>query len=72
MVLLLGCFMLLLAGAGARSTGSARRVNWGIITPGRGGFLSRPVFADVEGPQLTGSAVFAGSALALFALGVFT
>jgi hypothetical protein len=42
-----------------------------MITPGRGGVLSRPVFADVEGPQLTASAVFVGSALALFALALF-
>ncbi|HEY3551769.1 MAG TPA: hypothetical protein VGK69_12030 [Gaiellaceae bacterium] len=70
-LLLLGCLMLLLAGSGARSTGSARRVNWGVITPGRGGILSRPVFAGVEGPQLTASAVFFASALALFALGIF-
>jgi hypothetical protein len=69
-VLLLGCLMLLLAGAGARTTASARRVNWGIITPGRGGALSRPVFAHVEGPQLTATAVFFLSAMALFALGI--
>jgi hypothetical protein len=69
-VLLLGCLMLLLSGAGARGTASARRVNWGVLTPGRGGVLSRPVFADVEGPQLTASAVFFGSALALIALGL--
>jgi hypothetical protein len=69
--LLLGCLMLLLAGAGNRTTASARRVNWGLITPGRGGVLSRPIFADVEGPQLTASAVFVGSALALFALALF-
>jgi hypothetical protein len=62
--------MLLLAGAGAPGTAAARRVNWGIITPGRGGILSRPVFAHVEGPELTASAVFVGSALALFALGI--
>lgn len=71
MMLLLGCLMLLLAGAGSRSTASARRVNWGIITPGRGGILSRPVFAHAEGPQLTASAVFVGSALGLFALALF-
>jgi hypothetical protein len=69
--LLLGCLMLLLAGAGAPMTASARRVNWGIITPGRGGVLSRAVFAHVEGPQLTASAVFVGSALGLFALALF-
>jgi hypothetical protein len=69
--LVLGCFMLLLAGAGARMTAAARRVNWGIVTPGRGGVLSRAVFAHVEGPQLTASAVFVGSGLALLALGVF-
>lgn len=69
--LLLGCLMLLLAGAGSRGTASARRVNWGVITPGRGGVLSRPVFANVEDPQLTASAVFVGSALGLFALALF-
>ncbi len=72
MNLLLGCFMLLLAAGGGRTTGAARRVNWGIITPGRGGVLSPPIFARAEGPQLTASAVFVGSALVLFALGIFT
>jgi hypothetical protein len=71
MDLVLGSLLLLLAGSGARATGAARRVNLGIITPGRGGILSRPAFAGVEGPQLTGTAVFGGSALALFALGIF-
>jgi hypothetical protein len=70
MDLLLGCFMLLLAAGGGRTTAAARRVNWGIVTPGRGGKLSPPVFAHAEGPQLTASAVFVGSALVLLALGV--
>ena len=70
-LLLLGCFMLLLAAGSGRTTAAARRVNWGLITPGRGGSLSPAVFARAEGPQLTAPAVFVGSAFALFALGIF-
>jgi hypothetical protein len=64
-VLLLGCFMLLLAAGGGRTTAATRRVNWGLITPG----LPQPAFAQAEGPQLTASAVFVLSGLALIALG---
>ena len=66
-LLLLGCFMLLLAAGGGRTTAAARRVDWRVITPG----LPQYVFARAEGPQLTAPAVFVGSALALFALGIF-
>lgn len=64
-----GAVTLLLAGAGNRSTMSARRVNWGIITPGRGGAISRAVRARPGDPTLTASAVFVGSAIVLFVLG---
>ena len=66
-LLLLGCVMLLLAAGSGRTTAAARRVNWAVITPG----LPQPIFARVEGPQLTAPAVFVGSAFALFALGIF-
>ena len=69
MFFLFGALLILLAGAGNRASASNRRVNWGVITPGRGGVLSQPVFAHVEGPQLTASAVFIGSAGVLFVLG---
>jgi hypothetical protein len=62
---LLGCFMLLLAAGGSRTTTPARRVNCALITPG----LPQPIFARVEGPQLTAPAVFALSGLTLIALG---
>jgi hypothetical protein len=67
-MLALGCLMILLAGAGGSTTMASRVVNWGEITPGRGGTIMRPFFADVEGPQLTASAVFVASGFALFAL----
>jgi hypothetical protein len=66
-LLLLGCLMLLLAAGCGRRTAAARRVNWSVITPG----LQQPIFARVEGPQLTAPAVFVGSAFVLFALGIF-
>jgi hypothetical protein len=68
--LVFGCLLLLFAGAGNRSTASARRVNWGLITPGRGGVLFRGVAPRPGEPTLTASAVFVGSALALIALGL--
>jgi hypothetical protein len=67
---LFGALLLLLAGAGNRSTASARRVNWGIIGGGRTmGWLSPPVRPRPGQPTLTASAIFVGSALALFVLG---
>jgi hypothetical protein len=70
-MLALGCLMILLGGAGGSTTMSRRVVNWGEITPGRGGTIMDGFFADVEGPQLTASAVFVASAFALFALALF-
>jgi len=66
---LIGAITLLLAGAGNQSTAAARRVNWGLITPGRGGILFRGVRPRPGEPTLTASAVFVGSAAVLFVLG---
>lgn len=68
--LVFGCLLLLFAGAGNRSTASARRVNWGIVTPGRGGIIFRGVAPRPGDPTLTLSAVFVGSGLALIVLGI--
>jgi hypothetical protein len=67
-MLLLGALMLLLAGAGGRTTMASRVVNWGEITPGRGGTIMRGFFARTEGLQLTASAVFFASGLVMIAL----
>jgi hypothetical protein len=56
-MLLLGALMVILAGAGSRTSGSARRVNY-----------FDHAFGHVEGPQLTATAVFFASGLATIAL----
>src|SRR4051794_30213235 len=61
--LLIGCLLLLLAGAGSRSTGSARRVSQGLVT-GTIFFRSRAQPRPDE-PTLTATAVFVGSGLVL-------
>jgi hypothetical protein len=68
-LMLLGVLFLLLAGSGTGSAAS-RRVNWGVITPGRGRIIFRGFRPRPEDPTLTPSAVFVGSGLALLALGV--
>ena len=67
-LLLLGGLMLLLAGTGTGSTAS-RVVNWGEITPARGGTVFRGFRPRPEDPTLTPSAVFIGSGVVLLALG---
>jgi len=66
--MLLGGFYLLL---GASGTGSAasRRVNWGAVTPGFGGFLFRGYQPKPTDPRLTPGAVFIVSGIVLLALG---
>jgi hypothetical protein len=64
----LGCLSLLLAGTGNRQSAANRRMNQGVDHAAN--FVSRipGVPAVTEGPTLTASAVFLGSAIALFAL----
>lgn len=56
-MLLLGALLVILAGAGSRTTGAAMRVN----------YFDR-AFPDVEGPQLTATAVFFASGIATIAI----
>ena len=68
-----GALLVLLAGAGNRSTASARRTDWGIMTGfARSGLgrLSPPIRARPGDPTLTASAMFVGSGLVLIALGI--
>jgi hypothetical protein len=67
-LMMLGGLFLLLGGAGRGSTAS-RMVNWGQITPGRGGFLFRGFRPKPEDPRLTAGAVFIGSGVASLVLG---
>jgi hypothetical protein len=69
-MLLLGAVYLLLAGTGTGSTAS-RVVNWGEITPGRGGSIFRGFRPKPEDRQLTPGAVFIGSGIACLAIGLF-
>jgi hypothetical protein len=69
-MLLLGGLYLLLAGTGTGSTAS-RVVNWGEITPGRGGVIFRGFRPKPEDPTLTPAAVFIGSGVACLAIGLF-
>lgn len=66
-----GALLLLLAGAGNRSTASARRTEWGTTAGGRTvfGVLSPPVTPRPGDPTLTASAVFVCSGLVLIVLG---
>ena len=67
-VLGLGGVFLLLGGTGTGSTAS-RVVNWGEITPGRGGIVFRGFQPKPEDPRLTSNAVFIASGIALLVLG---
>jgi hypothetical protein len=77
-LLLTGCFLILLAGAGSKTTMTSRMINWGVITPGRGGTIFRGLggglYRNVQprpgDPTLTASAVFIGSGAVLIVLGV--
>ena len=68
-LMLLGVVLLLLAGTGTGSAAS-HRVNWGVITPGRGRVIFRGFRPRPEDPALTPSAVFIGSGVTLLALGL--
>jgi hypothetical protein len=77
-LLLTGCLLILLAGTGSKTTMTSRVINWGVITPGRGGTIFRgvggAVYRNVQprpgDPTLTASAVFIGSGAVLIILGV--
>lgn len=70
--LIFGVLLLLLSGAGNRSTASARRTDWGIMTGFSKalGALSPPVKSRPGDPTVTATAVFLGSAIVLLALGL--
>jgi hypothetical protein len=66
-----GALLILLSAGGNRSTASARRVNWGVISAFSRGFgrLSPPVKHRPGDPTVTATAVFIGGAIVLIALG---
>jgi hypothetical protein len=66
----LAAFMLLLATAGAKGTAGNRRVNQRLDLASNFVMRIPGVPARTEGPTLTASAVFVGSALALVALAI--
>ncbi len=66
--LVLGALYLLLAGTGTGSAAS-RRVNWGLVTPGRGGTLFRGFHPRPDDPRLAAGAVFVASGVMLLAIG---
>ncbi|HZQ16676.1 MAG TPA: hypothetical protein VFA82_07875 [Gaiellaceae bacterium] len=68
-LLVLGGLYLLLA-AGGTGSAASRMVNWGEATAGRGGMIFRGFRPRPDEPRLSAGAVFVGSAIALFALGV--
>ena len=64
-----GAVFLLLGGTGTGSAAS-HRINWGEITPGRGGVIFRGIAAPRPGePRLAPGAVFITSGLILLVLG---
>jgi len=72
MLLLLGCFMLLLATAGTKV--NQQKAHW--MANSHGVFVPRSfglgeALAGAGGPTLSPSAVFAGSGIVLLALGLF-
>jgi hypothetical protein len=68
-LMLLGVVLLLMAGTGTGSAAS-RRVNWGVITPGRGSTIFRGFQPRPEDPALSPSAVFVGSGATVLLLGL--
>jgi hypothetical protein len=66
---LVGGLLLLLSGGGSKSTMTSRVINWGEITPGRGGIVFRGVQPKPGQPTLTANAVFLGSGAVLIVLG---
>jgi hypothetical protein len=69
MLFVLGCLSLLLAGFGNTGSAANRRLNKGVDHAANFVFRIPGVPATTEGPTLTASAVFAGSGIALLALG---
>jgi hypothetical protein len=67
-LLALGGVFLLLGGTGTGSTAS-RVVNWGEVTPGKGGTIFRGFRPRPEDPTLTSNAVFIASGVVLLVLG---
>ncbi|HEY2326472.1 MAG TPA: hypothetical protein VGH52_03210 [Gaiellaceae bacterium] len=65
----LGAFLLLL-GAMGNGGPAARRVNYGIVTPGRGGRMSRAVAPRPGDPTLSATAVLIAGGLIMVALGI--
>ena len=71
-LLALGCVMLLLGMTGNRESASNRRVNQGVDHAASFVMRIPGIPATTEGPTLTTSAVFVGTAFALFALAFVT
>jgi hypothetical protein len=70
MLLLLGCILILIAGAGNRTSAASRSaMDWRVFA-GIRGRLSPAVAARPGQPTLTASAVFIGSGAVLILLGV--
>jgi hypothetical protein len=69
MFFLFGALLILLAGAGNRSTGANRRLGWQLITPGRGNAIARWSTPRPEDPKLSAGAVFVASGAVLIFLG---
>jgi hypothetical protein len=69
-LIVLGCLMLLLAASGGKGTAANRRVNQRVDHAANFILRMPGVPATVGGPTLTAGAVFAGSGIALLALGL--
>jgi hypothetical protein len=69
MFFLFGALLILLAGAGNRSTGANQRLGWLPITSGRGNAVARWSAPRPEDPKLSAGAVFIGSGAVLVFLG---
>lgn len=64
-----GALLILLAGAGNRSSATNRTLGWLEITPGRGNAIARWSTPRPEDPKLSAGAVFLGSGAVLIFLG---
>lgn len=69
MFFLVGALLIMLAGAGNRSSATSHVINWGDILPGRGGILFHGFEPRPDQPTLTPGAVFVASGAVLIALG---
>jgi hypothetical protein len=67
-LLILGGLYLLL-GAGGSGSAASHRVNWSLVTPGRGGVIVRGFRPRADEPQLSAGAVLIGSGIVLLVLG---